>query len=155
MAGTEIRKTIDNTQVTRAFGFNSLTKTGTPIIFPNSDFAGDKKYETYREMPTVENAYASMFATASYTYDQKYTFFGSVRYDGTNLFGMNKKYKYLPIWAASGSWLVSKEEFMKNVSLISNLRLRASYGLQGNIDRNTSPFLSENTGSNDSSGRKA
>ncbi len=141
MAGTEIRKTIDNTQVTRAFGFNSLTKTGTPIIFPNSDFAGDKKYETYREMPTVENAYASMFATASYTYDQKYTFFGSVRYDGTNLFGMNKKYKYLPIWAASGSWLVSKEEFMKNVSLISNLRLRASYGLQGNIDRNTSPFF--------------
>jgi len=141
MAGTEIRKTEDNTTVTRAFGFNSLTKTGTPIIFPNSDFAGDKKYETYREMPTVENAYASMFATASYTYDQKYTFFGSVRYDGTNLFGVNKKYKYLPIWAISGSWLVTKENFMKNVPLISNLRLRTSYGLQGNIDRNTSPFF--------------
>ncbi|MGN7757410.1 SusC/RagA family TonB-linked outer membrane protein [Chryseobacterium sp. 22532] len=141
MAGTEIRKTEDNTTVTRAFGFNSLTKTGTPIIFPNSDYAGDKKYETYREMPTVENAYASMFATASYTYDQKYTFFGSVRYDGTNLFGVNKKYKYLPIWAVSGSWLVTKENFMKNVPLISNLRLRASYGLQGNIDRNTSPFF--------------
>ncbi len=141
MAGTEIRKTEDNTTVTRAFGFNSLTKTGTPIIFPSSDFAGDKKYETYREMPTVENAYASMFATASYTYDQKYTFFGSVRYDGTNLFGVNKKYKYLPIWAVSGSWLVTKENFMKNMPLISNLRLRASYGLQGNIDRNTSPFF--------------
>lgn len=141
MAGTEIRKTEDNTTVTRAFGFNSLTKTGTPIIFPNSDYAGDKKYETYREMPTVENAYASMFATASYTYDQKYTFFGSVRYDGTNLFGVNKKYKYLPIWAVSGSWLVTKENFMKNIPLISNLRLRASYGLQGNIDRNTSPFF--------------
>jgi TonB-linked SusC/RagA family outer membrane protein len=141
MAGTEIRKTEDNTTVTRAFGFNSLTKTGTPIIFPNSDYAGDKKYETYREMPTVENAYASMFATASYTYDQKYTFFGSVRYDGTNLFGVNKKYKYLPIWAVSGSWLVTKENFMKNVPIISNLRLRASYGLQGNIDRNTSPFF--------------
>ncbi|CEJ70128.1 TonB dependent receptor [Chryseobacterium oranimense G311] len=141
MAGTEIRKTEDNTTVTRAFGFNSLTKTGTPIIFPNSDYAGDKKYETYREMPTVENAYASMFATASYTYDQKYTFFGSVRYDGTNLFGVNKKYKYLPIWAVSGSWLVTKENFMQNTPLISNLRLRASYGLQGNIDRNTSPFF--------------
>jgi len=141
MAGTEIRKTEDNTTVTRAFGFNSLTKTGTPIIFPSSDFAGDKKYETYREMPTVENAYASMFATASYTYDQKYTFFGSVRYDGTNLFGVNKKYKYLPIWAVSGSWLVTKENFMKDLTAISNLRLRASYGLQGNIDRNTSPFF--------------
>ncbi len=74
MAGTEIRKTLDNTTVTRAFGYNGFTKTGAPISFPTTEFAGDKKYETYREMPPVENAYASMFATASYTYDQKYTF---------------------------------------------------------------------------------
>ncbi|SFN78549.1 TonB-linked outer membrane protein, SusC/RagA family [Chryseobacterium oleae] len=141
MAGSEIRRTNDNTTLTRAFGYNSMTRTGTPIVFPSSNFAGDKKYETYREMAPVENAYASMFATASYTFDQKYTFFGSVRYDGTNLFGVNKKYKYLPIWAVSGSWLVTKENFMKDLTAISNLRLRASYGLQGNIDRNTSPFF--------------
>ncbi|MBM7420331.1 MULTISPECIES: SusC/RagA family TonB-linked outer membrane protein [Chryseobacterium] len=141
MAGTELRKTEDNTTVTRAFGYDSVTRRSMAIVFPSSNFAAERKYETYREMPPIENAYASMFATASYTYDQKYTFFGSVRYDGTNLFGVNKKYKYLPIWAVSGSWLVSKEDFMKNLSVISNLRLRASYGLQGNIDRNTSPFF--------------
>ncbi|AZA77484.1 SusC/RagA family TonB-linked outer membrane protein [Chryseobacterium sp. G0186] len=141
MAGTELRKTEDNTTLTRAFGYNKNTRTATPIAFPSANFAAEKKYETYREMPPVENAYASMFATASYTYDQKYTFFGSVRYDGTNLFGVNKKYKYLPIWAVSGSWLVTKENFMKNITPVSNLRLRASYGLQGNIDRNTSPFF--------------
>jgi len=141
MAGTEIRKTDDNTTVTRAFGYDSTTRRATAIVFPTSSFAAERKYETYREMPPIENAYASMFATASYTYDQKYTFFGSVRYDGTNLFGVNKKYKYLPIWAVSGSWLVTKENFMKDLTAISNLRLRASYGLQGNIDRNTSPFF--------------
>ncbi|SHL88721.1 SusC/RagA family TonB-linked outer membrane protein [Chryseobacterium polytrichastri] len=141
MAGTELRKTEDNTTVTRAFGYDSETRRATAIVFPSSNFAAERKYETYREMPPIENAYASMFATASYTYDQKYTFFGSVRYDGTNLFGVNKKYKYLPIWAVSGSWLVTKENFMKDLSVISNLRLRASYGLQGNIDRNTSPFF--------------
>jgi TonB-linked SusC/RagA family outer membrane protein len=141
MAGTEIRKTEDNTTITRAFGYDPKTRRATAIVFPNSGFAADKRYETYREAAPIENAYASMFATASYTYDQKYTFFGSVRYDGTNLFGVNKKYKYLPIWAVSGSWLVTKEDFMKNVSAVSNLRLRASYGLQGNIDRNTSPFF--------------
>lgn len=141
MAGTEIRKTDDNTTVTRAFGYDSTTRRATAIVFPTSSFAAERKYETYREMPPIENAYASMFATASYTYDQKYTFFGSVRYDGTNLFGVNKKYKYLPIWAVSGSWLVTKENFMKDLTAVSNLRLRASYGLQGNIDRNTSPFF--------------
>ncbi|REC74330.1 SusC/RagA family TonB-linked outer membrane protein [Chryseobacterium elymi] len=141
MAGTEIRKTDDNTTVTRAFGYDSITRRATAIVFPTSSFAAERRYETYREMPPIENAYASMFATASYTYDQKYTFFGSMRYDGTNLFGVNKKYKYLPIWAVSGSWLVTKENFMKDFTAVSNLRLRASYGLQGNIDRNTSPFF--------------
>ncbi|KFF23695.1 SusC/RagA family TonB-linked outer membrane protein [Chryseobacterium vrystaatense] len=141
MAGTEIRKTEDNTTITKGFGYNKATRTSTPIMFPSSNDAANKRFETYREAPPVENAYASMFATASYTFDQKYTFFGSVRYDGTNLFGVNKKYKYLPIWAVSGSWLVTKENFMQDLKAISNLRLRASYGLQGNIDRNTSPFF--------------
>lgn len=141
MAGSEIRKTEDRTTVTRAFGYNPETGRATAIEFPSSSFASDKRYETYREMPVMENAYASWYATASYTLDKKYTVFGSVRYDGTNLFGVNKKYRYLPIWAASASWLVSKENFMQNVDFISNLRLRASYGLQGNIDRNTSPFF--------------
>lgn len=141
MAGTELRRTQDQTTLTKAFGYNSTTRQSTPIVFPNTDSSTDPRFRSYDEVPTVINAYASMYATAAYTLDKKYTVFGSVRYDGTNLFGVNKKYKYLPIWAASASWLVSKESFMENLDFISELRLRASYGLQGNIDRNTSPFF--------------
>ncbi len=118
-----------------------MTKRATPIVFPSSNYASDKRFEAYREIAPIENAYASFYATASYTFDRKYTFFGSARYDGTNLFGVDKKYRYLPIWAASASWLASREEFMQNVDFISNLRFRGSYGLQGNIDRNTSPYF--------------
>ncbi len=141
MAGSELRKTMDNTTVTKAFGYNPVTKRATPIVFPSSNYASDKRFEAYREIAPIENAYASFYATASYTFDRKYTFFGSARYDGTNLFGVDKKYRYLPIWAASASWLASREEFMQNVDFISNLRFRGSYGLQGNIDRNTSPYF--------------
>ncbi len=141
MAGSELRKTEDHTTITRAFGYNPVTKRATSIVFPSSNFASDKRFEAYREVAPIENAYASFYATGSYTLDKKYTFFGSARYDGTNLFGVDKKYRYLPIWAASASWLVSREDFMKNLDFISNLRLRASYGLQGNIDRNTSPYF--------------
>ena len=141
MVGTELRRTNDQTVLTRAFGYNPITRESSPILFPNSSSATDPRFKTYDETPAVVNAYASMFATAAYTFDKKYTVFGSVRYDGTNLFGVDKKYKFLPIWAASASWLVSREDFMQNVDFISNLRLRASYGLQGNIDRNTSPFF--------------
>ena len=141
MAGTELRKTNDNTTITKAFGYDPVTRKSTPIVFPSSNYASDKRFEAYREVAPIENAYASFYATGSYTLDKKYTFFGSARYDGTNLFGVDDKYKYLPIWAASASWLVSKEKFMEHVPVISNLRLRASYGLQGNIDRNTSPYF--------------
>lgn len=141
MAGMEVRKEERKQIQSKGFGYDPLTLTTKPILFPegNAD-ATQKKYETYKRGKN-ENAYASFFATASYTYDRKYTVFGSVRYDGSNLFGVDPKYKYLPLWAISGSWLVSNESFMGNIDFINNFRLRASYGLQGNIDRTTSPFV--------------
>lgn len=140
MAGTEIRKTESLQIHTKAFGYNKNTQQSSSIVFPSDDRANEKEYEAYKRTP-LQNAYTSLFATASYTLDKKYTVFGSVRYDGSDLFGVDPKYKYLPLWAVSGSWLASKESFMDNVDFISNLRFRGSYGLQGNIDRNTSPFF--------------
>lgn len=140
MAGNELRKSYSTTIATKGFGFDPKTLTTTQIIFPNQDYANQAAYQTYKKNQN-ENAYASFYATAAYTFDKKYTLFGSVRYDGSDLFGVDPKYKYLPLWAASGSWLVSEEEFLKDNPFISNLRLRASYGLQGNIDKGTSPFV--------------
>ena len=140
MAGSEFRRNKNTSIATKGFGFDKQTLTTTQIIFPNESIANEAVYRTYKKNET-ENAFASFFATAAYTYDRKYTIFGSVRYDGSDLFGVNPKYKYLPLWAASGSWLVSGEDFLKDSKTISNLRLRASYGLQGNIDKNTSPFV--------------
>ncbi|OMQ13105.1 SusC/RagA family TonB-linked outer membrane protein [[Flexibacter] sp. ATCC 35103] len=140
MVGNELRRNNSTSIATKGFGFDPKTLTTTQIIFPNANTAASANWRTYLKSEN-ENAFASFFATASYTYDRKYTFFGSVRYDGSDLFGVDPKYKYLPLWAASGSWLVSEEDFLKDSSVISNLRLRASYGLQGNIDKNTSPYV--------------
>lgn len=140
MVGNELRRSYNTTIATKGFGFDPKTLTTTQIIFPNGDTAKDPDYTTYKKTQN-ENAYASFYATAAYTFDRKYTLFGSVRYDGSDLFGVDPKYKYLPLWATSGSWLVSEEEFLKDNTIISNLRLRASYGLQGNIDKGTSPFV--------------
>jgi TonB-linked SusC/RagA family outer membrane protein len=140
MAGNELRRNNSTSIATKGFGFDPKTLTTTQITFPNANSAANANWRTYQKNEN-ENAFASFFATASYTYDRKYTFFGSVRYDGSDLFGADPKYKYLPLWAVSGSWLVSEENFLKESAVISNLRLRASYGLQGNIDKNTSPFV--------------
>lgn len=140
MVGSEIRKTDSKIIHSKGFGYDPKTLTTQQIVFPSEQEATDKNYEAYKKT-SIENAYASFFATAAYTFDRKYTFFGSVRYDGSNLFGADPKYKYLPLWAVSASWLVSNEKFMEALPAISNLRLRGSFGLQGNIDRETSPFV--------------
>lgn len=140
LAGSELRRTRNTDIITRGFGFNEQTLTNENIIFPNASFAKDNDFRSYKK-GFVENAYASIYGTLSYTYDRKYTLYGSVRYDGSDLFGVDPKYKYLPIYSISGAWNANEEQFIKDIKWISNLRVRSSYGIQGNIDKNTSPFV--------------
>lgn len=138
--GTELRRNKTTDLTTRGFGFNEQTLTNTTIIFPNADNASRESFRAYKK-GLLENAFASIYGTLSYTYDRKYTLYGSIRYDGSDLFGVDPKYRYLPIYSVSAAWNAKEENFFKNVEAISNLRLRASYGLQGNIDKNTSPKI--------------
>ncbi|MGY5353918.1 SusC/RagA family TonB-linked outer membrane protein [Wenyingzhuangia sp. IMCC45467] len=138
MLGTEFRRNKRTEIHTKGFGFNANTLTTIPIT--NERALTNSLFNTYGKTYN-ENAYASFFGTASYTFDKKYTFFTSLRFDGSNLFGVNPKYRYLPIWSLAGSWNVYNEGFMYNVDAISDLKLRASYGVQGNIDKSTSPFV--------------
>ncbi|WP_218599267.1 SusC/RagA family TonB-linked outer membrane protein [Polaribacter sp. NJDZ03] len=138
MLGTEFRRN-KRTQIhTKGFGYNANTLTSVAITDERS--LTNSLFDPYQKTLS-ENAYASFFGTVSYTYDKKYTAFTSLRYDGSNLFGVNPKYRYLPIWSFAGSWNVYKEDFMYNVDAITDLKVRASYGVQGNIDKSTSPFV--------------
>jgi len=65
-----------------------------------------------------------------YDYDNKYYFTVSGRADGSTVFGKNNKWAYFP--AANLGWNVYKENFLKDVDAVSNLKLRFSYGSVGN-----------------------
>ena len=136
MVGTEIRKTWEEKLYSAGYGFDRKTLTTKPIIFPEESQAFK-----LHEKGHVENAYVSAFSTLSYSLLNRYTLGGSIRFDGSDLFGVDKKYRYLPLYSVSGLWRISQEPFMVSAKWIDNLVVRASYGLQGNIDKNTSPFL--------------
>ncbi len=138
MAGTEIRHSEYSSLYSAAYGYNEKTLTSSPIMFPSESYA--KEFPLYTESE-MENAFVSWFATASYTLLYRYTLGGSIRWDGSDIFGVAEKYRYLPLYSVSGLWRISNEPFMKRAKWVKNLALRASYGLQGNIDKNTSPFL--------------
>lgn len=138
MAGTELRKTWYETLFSAGYGFDRKTLTTKPVIFPNESYATSFPLHqtTYKE-----NAYVSFYSTASYSLLNRYTVGGSIRFDGSDLFGVDKKYRYLPLYSVSTLWRLSQEPFMQQAKWVDNLVFRASYGLQGNIDKNTSPFL--------------
>lgn len=138
MLGTEIRKTWYESVTSTAYGYNSETLQSTPVIYPNEDWA--KTYPLYSENNT-ENAYASFFGTASYSYKDRYTVGGSVRFDGSDMFGVAKKYRFTPLYSVSALWNIKNEQFMKSATWLNRLGLRMSYGVQGNIDKNTSSFV--------------
>lgn len=139
MAGVELRRNKTTNIHTKGFGFDEKTLTTKPITIPDSE-KNNARYRQYQKRMN-ENAFASYYGTASYTYDNRYTAFGSIRFDGSNLFGVDPKYRYLPLWSISGAWNINREAFLRDVEWLNMLKLRASYGLQGNVDKNTSPFI--------------
>ena len=141
MAGLEMRGVTNTTVHTKGFGYDHKTMTTKPINVPeDSDLLDDESFRQYTKS-FYENRYMSYFFTGSYTYDNRYTVFGSMRYDGTNLFGVDPKYKFNPMWSISGAWSINRERFLRDARWLDNLRLRVSYGAQGNIDRTTSPYI--------------
>ncbi len=80
----------------------------------------------------TKSAFLSYFARANYKFDNKYLLSVSSRIDGSSVFGNDKRYGFFP--AVSAGWIISEENFLKNQSALSFLKLRASWGLTGNAD---------------------
>ncbi len=75
----------------------------------------------------------SMFATARYTFNEKYTLNANIRRDGTSRI-VNEEYKEINTWSAGFIWNAIKEDFMQNQNILTDLRVRASYGSVPNIN---------------------
>ncbi len=84
--------------------------------------------------------YRSFFANTAYTYLDKYTVSGSARIDQSNFFGVRANQKSVPLWSAGLAWDISDELFFGKNS-ISFLKLRASYGFNGNLDKTVTAFI--------------
>jgi TonB-linked SusC/RagA family outer membrane protein len=92
-------------------------------------FAGSDN--TYSGGDNIANAFDSYFGKIGYSYGSKYYFDATLRADAYSDFGINNRRGYFP--GASVGWRISEEDFFKdNISVISDLKLRASYGTVGN-----------------------
>lgn len=88
-----------------------------------------------------ENKLIGYFGRLNYNFQGKYILAASVRYEGSSKFGANHKWGTFP--AVSGAWNIKEEGFMKDVPVLSNLKLRAGFGITGTEP--SDPYMSLNT----------
>ena len=79
---------------------------------------------------TRELATRSWFGRVNYAYDSRYLFEANIRYDGSSRFASENRWGAFPSFSAG--WRISEEDFMKDLNLFDNLKLRASWGKLGN-----------------------
>ncbi|MCF8357459.1 MAG: TonB-dependent receptor [Prolixibacteraceae bacterium] len=106
----------------------SFPKEITAEVALGSMVLGDEhqKPETYE----IENSLLSFFSRLNYTWKDRLLATVTFRADGSSKFGPQNRWGYFP--SASVAYRLSEEAFIKNIPVISNLKLRASYGTAGN-----------------------
>ncbi|WP_338877353.1 TonB-dependent receptor (plasmid) [Spirosoma sp. SC4-14] len=78
----------------------------------------------------AKNTLVSLLGRINYSYKEKYLMSAAIRQDGSSRFGSNNRYALFP--SASVAWRMTEEPFIKTIPIISELKIRGSYGLTGN-----------------------
>ena len=130
----------DNHNIDATFGYEqnletyeSLFSSGAFIIDPvfQDNYSGlfDQSQSNTGTSRDV-TAWQSLFGRLNYSFSDKYYATFTARRDGSSRFGIDQRWGFFP--GGSVGWRISREAFMSNISVINDLKLKASYGLVGN-----------------------
>ncbi len=137
IAGAELRDINTKGIGSRLYGFDKNTLTYAQVDYANTY----KNYITERAtfIPNLDNVFErnkrfiSLYSNMAYTFDEKYTISLSARRDASNLYGVEAKNKWSPLYSTGFAWNLSNEKFYK-LKLFPLMKLRATYGVSGNTD---------------------
>ena len=122
LAGVELNREDDKSFSVVKHDFSVLNK---DYMWPDAGVGESMAYGTGGGYTLV-----SFFGKANYSYADRYLASVTLRHDGSSRFGKNNRYGTFPSFSAG--WRITEESFMKNVSWLENLKLRASWGQTGN-----------------------
>lgn len=148
IAGTEIRQVITSSNTNYLYGYDESLGIPVTNLNYNTYYNVNPSANGSRLLPSVTsgvdpteftNRFVSYFANGSYVYNKKYVLSLSARKDGANIFGVNINDKITPFWSTGLSWNISNEAFYHS-NLLTHLKMRATYGYNGNV-YNASAYL--------------
>ncbi|MBQ6204505.1 MAG: TonB-dependent receptor [Prevotella sp.] len=98
---------------------------------PDIPYVNSGSTDSYNiEYDTYTDTMMSWFGILDYNYASRYFLQASIRADGSSLFGKNNQWG--TFWSVGASWNIHNEKFMQNLTWLNTLKLRASYGVNGN-----------------------
>lgn len=100
-----------------------------PAIF---SYLASSGYQYFEAQPTRDR-FLAFAGTGTYSYRDRISIGGTIRYDGSNTMGKSSTGRWLPTWNASAAWNVDGESWFNNQAVFSSLKLRSSYGLVASI----------------------
>lgn len=140
LGGQEIRFT--NRQASSATGIGVIYESGGIVVTdPNIIEFFNLQNIDYYTLNEERDRFIGLFLNGGYAYKGRYVGNFTVRYDGSNQLGKSQKARYLPTWNASGAWNAHNEPFMERFGFINELKLRATYGVSGNLPPEASALL--------------
>lgn len=138
IGGFEVKQLEQKSTQSRLYGYDDdilISQTMDFVTkFPKNPNNASEAVDYPRSMTGLLDRYQSWYANGSYTYNDKYVFSASGRFDNTNYFGVKANQRLLPLWSAGFKWNLSREEFFKT-DLFDQLALKATYGYNGNISK--------------------
>ncbi|WP_286862410.1 MULTISPECIES: SusC/RagA family TonB-linked outer membrane protein [Sphingobacterium] len=143
LAGNEVQSMRTDNIYNLTRGFNDETYTIQPVdykslaaayltgtLYPSTGGSGYYYPDTYRAQ-RLDTRLISYYANLAYSFREKYGVNASWRIDQSNLFGKDKSAQNKPVYSVGALWNMSKEEWMRELDWINEVRLRATYGLTG------------------------
>ncbi|RZK27212.1 MAG: SusC/RagA family TonB-linked outer membrane protein [Flavobacterium sp.] len=143
--GTEVRDSKSIQYGNRFYGYDEEHSTSRSVDYMGNFVNYVNPLSVNNQIPFQDSRsetadrFLSYYSNMSYIFKDKLTLSGSARLDRSNLFGVNTNQKGVPLWSVGSSWEVSREKFFK-LSSLSYLKLRATYGFAGNIDKRISAY---------------
>lgn len=128
----------------RLYGYDGYFGTSKPVdyigLYQSFQTATSRVGIPYNESESgTIDRFVSYYGNLGYSYKGKYLFSASARLDRSNLFGVKANQKGVPLYSLGAGWVLSDEGFW-NRNVFSYLKLRASFGYNGNIDRSLSAY---------------
>lgn len=143
IAGTEVRDRTAQSNTSRTYGYNSQTLSYTPVdyinYYPLIDGFNYGQIPDNTNFEKTVDRFVSLYGNLAYSFKRKYSLSVSGRRDASNLFGVESNNKWKPFWSVGGAWTISDERFLKGLQN-TFLRLRVTFGHQGNVNNSISPY---------------